>query len=231
MSLSPFDQALHDYYFKNQKSELTLHNSYGDPEKMPTEVFFREESDLSELELIAMDFADGDILDIGAGVGAHAKVLQESGKTVTALEISIKACEIMSDRGITNVLNKSFYEKIDLKFDTILLLMNGFGLCGKVENIPNFLNALKGLLRYGGKVLVDSSDVAYMYDELPKDPYYGEVAFCYEYKHLLGEWFNWLYIDKNTLIKILNRHNWSADILFEDDYDQYLAVIKPDSYE
>ena len=103
----------------------------------------------------------------------------------------------MRSRGFKNVVNDSLYNKSLKKYDTLLLLMNGFGLAGTVQNIPRFLGMLKGLLNEGGKVLVDSSDVAYMKNELSQEGYYGEIQFCYEYKHILGEWFNWLYMDQN----------------------------------
>jgi hypothetical protein len=65
-------------------------------------------------------------------------------------------------------------------YDTILLLMNGAGMCGKLK-IPNFLIKLKSLLNPGGQILLDSSDIIYMFDDdedggkwIPSDnEYYG----------------------------------------------------------
>lgn len=225
--MTPVDQALHDYYFTDNHKKLVLHNSYGNPEEMPIEVFFRGEGDLSDVEMIALDFADGAILDMGAGTGVHSKILQERGEDVTAIELSAKACEIMQLTGVENIVNDSFYNHSNSKYDTLLLLMNGFGLAGNLNKIPEFLEMLKGLLNENGKVLVDSSDLSYMKEELSKDHYFGEIKFCYEYKHIVGEWFNWLYIDQAKLTTILVENGWSCDIMYADENDQYLAIIQP----
>jgi SAM-dependent methyltransferase len=229
--LNPFDLALHDYFYKGAAKKLILHNNYGEPEEMPVSVFFREDVHLTELELYALNLCQGEILDIGAGVGVHTLELQKRLLNVTALEISPKACEIMNDRGVKIVLNTSLYDTIEQTYDTLLLLMNGFGLSGKIVNVSSFLNTIKRLLKPQGQVIVDSSDVSYMYDEKPVDQYFGEVEFCYEYKHIVGEWFNWLYIDPSSLIKVCKENNWDCQIVFKDKQDQYLAILKPNSYD
>jgi SAM-dependent methyltransferase len=229
--LNPFEHALHDYFYIGKAKKLTLHNNYGEPEKMPIEVFFREDIDLTELELFALNLCRGEILDIGAGVGVHTMELQNMKLNVSAMDISTKACEILNDRGVKVILNSSLYDTVNQKFDTLLLLMNGFGLCGKMANVSSFLNSLKRLLKPDGQVIVDSSDISYMYDEKPIDQYFGEVEFCYEYKNSIGEWFNWLYIDPSSLIKVCNENNWSCQIVFEDKQDQYLAILKPYNYD
>ncbi len=148
--MNPYDQALHDFYFTEDHQKLVLHNNYGDPEEMPIDVFFREETELSDIDLIALDFADGAILDLGAGTGVHSKILQDRRHDITAIELSEKACQIMRSRGLKNVVNDSIYSQSLKKYDTLLLLMNGFGLAGTVQNIPRFLAMLKSLLNEGG---------------------------------------------------------------------------------
>lgn len=220
----PFDNALHQYFYEGKSDPLILHNSYGEPEEMPIEVFFRE--DISELEEIALNFCDGNVLDVGAGVGVHSLLLQNSEISVTAIDESLKACEIMRERGVKEIVCNSFYRHQGI-YDTLLFLMNGFGLAGRISNGTVFFNTLRGLLKPGGKVIIDSSDVTYMYNELPKDHYFGEVSFCYEYEHIIGEWFDWIYIDQQNLMKIASENDWDCQILFEDQNDQYLAVLQP----
>jgi SAM-dependent methyltransferase len=224
---SPFDSALKAYFYNEIKTPLTLHNDYGEPEEMPVEVLFRDEDDLSDIDNIALTFCDGKVLDIGAGTGVHTLLLQQRDIDVTALELSPMACQIMADRGVKSIINKSIYTPLNQKFDTLLLLMNGFGLAGEIDNIKTFLDRLKALLNPGGHVIVDSSDVSYMFDTKPTDHYFGEVKFCYEYNHIIGEWFNWLYIDPEMLLNIAHDNDWWAQIIYEDGNDQYLAVLKP----
>ena len=88
--------------------------------------------------------------------------------------------------------------------------MNGIGICGKLSNINLFLQHLKTLLNSGGQILVDSSDIAYMFDKdedggfwVNPDQYYGEVEFTMSYKNKTSAPFNWLYLDFNTLSRVL----------------------------
>lgn len=229
--MTPYEQALADFFETEISADLTLHNNYGEPELMPVEVFFRSQEDFTDLDHIALSFCQGKTLDIGAGTGVHSAVLQAMGIDVTALEISEFACKAMKSIGIKKVINMDLYDLKNEKFDTLLLLMNGFGLCGKVSQAPTFYKILKSLLNPGGIAVVDSSDVSYMYDEIPSEPYYGEIEFCYEYKHLLGEWFNWLYIDPVFLTRLSNDNEWHCQIVYKDTNDQYLAILTPYTYD
>ncbi len=85
------------------------------------------------------------------------------------------------------------------------MLMNGSGIIGKLENLPDFFRKMKLLLRPGGCVLMDSSNLSYLFEEedgsivinLAGD-YYGEVDFQMQYKNVKGDSFDWLYIDFQT---------------------------------
>jgi hypothetical protein len=110
-------------------------------------------------------------------------------------------------------------------FDTLLLLMNGIGLAGTVDGLRNFLAKARSLLRPGGQLIFDSSDVAYMYEgKIPKSPeYYGEILYQYEYRKQQSDWFKWLFIDRKTLGEIAASEGWHTELLFGDEWDQYLV--------
>lgn len=221
-----FGKALLDFYQFGQTEKLWLHNNYGKPEEMPVEVFFRSEHELSELEEYALSICKGKILDIGAGVGAHSLILQSFGLDVTALEISATACEIMKNRGIKKVIHGDIFS--DQKdYDTLLLLMNGIGLCGDIKGLDKLLPHLKRFLKKDGQIILDSSDISYLYypGTFPTEKYYGEITFQYEYQSVKGDWFNWLYIDIERLKSIAKTHGFSCELLLEDDMDQYLARL------
>ena len=224
-----FGQALLDYHQKDFNSKLWLHNSYGSPEEMPVDVFFRPEEEMPELELIALGASSGRILDIGAGVGSHALLLQNRGIQVTAIEISAPACRIMEDRGVTNVINDDILHFSGDRFDTLLLLMNGIGLTGSIEGLRKFLKHAMSLLNEGGSLIFDSSDISYLYEDvpLPDARYYGEISYRYEYKGQFGDWFSWLYIDADLLRDIAFREGWETEMLFDDEMDQFLVRLTP----
>lgn len=222
-----FDTVLADFYYKKTVDSLLLHNSYGDPEEMPVEVFFREEEDMPDLELCAMDICEGEVLDIGAGVGMHTKVLQDRGFKVAGLEISEMAIQIMKDRCVVEAVKEDIYEFDQRRFDTLLLLMNGIGLVGTIRGLEKFLDHAKKLLNPDGQILLDSSDISYLYDDIPRPQgkYFGELSYRYEYKRQVGDWFNWLYIDQTTLEAIADKCGYHFQVIFEDDADHYLARL------
>lgn len=221
-----FGKALLDFYQFDKCEKLWLHNNYGSPEDMPVEVFFRSEEDISDLEEYALSTCKGSVLDIGAGVGAHSLILQSYGVDVTALEISACACEIMRARGIKKVVRADIFD-MQKKYDTLLLLMNGIGLCGDIAGLNNLFPHLKKSLHPGGQIIFDSSDISYLYDSaaFPTGNYYGEISYQYEYESVKGDWFKWLYIDFDRLKNIAKKHGFICDLLFVDDMDQYLARL------
>ncbi len=218
--------ALKEYYEHQKPFYLKLHNNYGKPEKMPVEVFFREDQDLSVLEKLAIDNCAGTVLDIGAGTGVHSLILQDMDCNPTAIDISKSAVEVMEMSGVNKVLNLDVLDLEGQKFDTLLLLMNGLGIVGELKHLPKYLDTFKNLLNPGGKIIVDSSDIAYLYDNIPEDHYYGEIEYQYEHKGKKGEPFKWLYVDKRTLINTAMEAGLSCNILYEDENDQYLALLQ-----
>jgi len=225
MQMDIYGQALLDQYKGKLKSKLWLYNSYGHPEDMPVDIFFRSEAGMPEMEIIAMDLCRGKTLDIGAGVGSHALILQSKRIDVTALEISAKACEIMKHRGVKRVIHADILKYDSDKFNTILLLMNGIGLCGDIPGLINFLDKIKDLLLPKGQLIFDSSDIAYLYkpDDFIASKYYGEISYQYEYQKVKGNWFKWLYVDFKTLKTIAEKAGWQCEMIYEDDMDQYLV--------
>lgn len=223
-----FGKVLKDHYLGRQKGKLWLHNSYGSPENMPVDIFYRNKLELSELESLAIDLCEGKTLDIGAGVGSHALILQNKGIDVSAIEISESACDLMRRRGVKKVINADVFQFDLEQFDTIIMMMNGIGLCGDLEGLKNFLEYLRKLLAPGGQVIFDSSDIAYLYkdDDFISSNYYGEISYQYEYQSVKGNWFKWLYVDFQTLEQIANKIGWDCELLFEDDMDQYLVRMK-----
>lgn len=147
--------ALKDYQQGHRNHKLWIHNKYGNSEAMPVSTYFRGIEDMPPLELLALEGCYGDVLDVGAGAGSHALVLQQRKINVTAIDISGSAAEVMQQRGIKKVVTGNIFTYSQKKFNTILLLMNGIGLAG----LKQLLFALKNILKPGGHILCDSSDV------------------------------------------------------------------------
>ena len=224
--MDAFGRALLDQFNNNAADVLWLHNSYGEAEEMPVDIFFRTEAEMPEMELYALEYCKGKVLDIGAGVGSHTLVLQNSGMDVTALEISPSACSIMKQRNIRNVINADFFRHQG-SYDTLLMLMNGIGIAGTLKNLPALLAHCRSMLNKNGQIIFDSSDISYLYDDIPhpENRYFGEVSYQYEYKGFKGSWFDWLYVDQKRLETVAQQEGFKTKILLEDENDQYLAVL------
>jgi SAM-dependent methyltransferase len=183
---------------------------------------------MTELEHEALKLCAGEVLDVGAAAGSHALELQERGIGVMALDNSPIACEVMRKRGVIQVIQADFFQYKARQFDTLLLLMNGIGLCGTINGLQDMLQHFKLLLKPGGKVIFDSSDIAYLYEgKIPETRnYYGELEFRYAYRKQFSDPFFWLYVDKNTMTRIATDAGFRCKIVLEDERDQYLAVLE-----
>ena len=220
--------ALQDYLRGQFMSPLLLHTSYGETEEMPVDEFFRGPGDFPELEHVALSFCSGKTLDVGAGAGSHALYLQQRGMDVHALDISPLAATVMKQRGVEQVSTADFFNYRTGQYDTLLFLMNGIGLCGDLEKLNVLLRHCRSLLRAGGQLLFDSSDIAYLYADgsvTRPSGYYGQIRYQYEYRGNRGAPFNWLYIDQNTLTQLAQQAGWAVQVLFEDGNDQYLVRL------
>jgi len=226
-------EALKDQFLNPPADILWVHNTYDEPEEMPVDLYFRNEKEMPELELKALDLCRGSVLDIGAGAGSHSLVLQKRGLNVTGMDISEGAVKIMGQRGLKKVIQGDILKfgagpgLKDKTFDTLLLMMNGIGLTGSLQGLKVFLQQVKTLLNPGGQLVFDSSDLMYLYEQVPfpERGYYGEVSFRYEYKGKKGSWFKWIYVDQKTLKDLAAASGWKTEVIFEDEHDQYLARL------
>ena len=229
-----FGKAILDYQTHNSPEDLITETSISEADEMSVAYLFRSFAEMPQLEQKALQLAKGKVLDVGCGAGSHALYLQEKGFDVTAIDISanaIKACEL---RGLKKAKVQDIMQLDGDQYDTILLLMNGAGMCGRLKNLPNFLQKLKSLLTDTGQILVDSSDIIYMFDEdedggkwIPTDvDYYGEVVFDITYKGEKENSFDWMYIDYNTLQNAAFANGLRCELIEEGEHYDYLAQIK-----
>ncbi len=219
-------KAILDFYQGKEKTPLYLYTSYGEVEEMPVEVFFRDEEDLSVIDHLALIECKGKVLDIGAGTGVHTLILEGRGFDVFALEESPGCVKVMTQSGVSHVIQEDFKNHKG-KYDTLIVLMNGLGLAGILAGVKPMLLQFMSMLKEGGQILADSSDLSYLYEmDIPKpEGYYGEIRYQYEYDGEKGDWFDWVFIDKQTLNQIVSEIGLEMEILHTDDNDQYLVRI------
>ena len=135
----------------------------------------------------------------------------------------------MKKRGVRKVICADFFQLRSGRYDTLLLLMNGIGLAGNLDGLRRFLGKARKLLRPGGQLVFDSSDIAYLYHgKPPRGPeYYGAIYYQYEYRRQQSEWFQWLFIDRKMLKKIVVEEGWTIEYVGDDGHDHFLVICKP----
>lgn len=230
----PMGAAISDYFHHREAGKLRVFSSQFDEDEIPVDQLFRSLNEMPELEQTALELAKGHILDVGAGSGCHALALQDMGKEVCAIDISPLSAKVMEERGIRNARQVNLFDEQFVEtFDTILMLMNGSGIIGKLENMTAFFQKMKQLLRPGGCILMDSSDLRYLFEDedgsylidLAGD-YYGEIDFQMQYKNIKSESFDWLYIDFQTLNLYATENGFEAELVKEGEHYDYLACLR-----
>jgi len=236
VNMDVFGKAISAYYHDKDKTPILVHSPDFDDDEIQVPYLFRDFKEMPKLEQSALKNATGKVLDVGCGAGSHGLYLQnEKNLEVTAIDISEGALEICKLRGIKDVRKVDYFELKNEQFDTILLLMNGTGIIGKLENLDRFFEHSRSLLSKDGQILIDSSDLSYLFDPDedggiwidPEAPYYGELKFSISYKGESSTPFDWLYLDPTTLANIAESHNFSFEILQKGEHYDYLAILKP----
>ena len=239
-----FGKAILDYQTNNSPEDLITETSISEEDEMSVAYLFRDFDAMPKLEQRALQLAKGKILDVGCGAGSHSLYLQNGKKLdVTAIDISENAIKACTLRGLKKTRVQEILTLENEKYDTILLLMNGAGMCGKLKNISKFLLKLKSLLNENGQILLDSSDIIYMFDEdedggkwiaspvqtsasgESEHSYYGEVVFNISYKGQKEKPFNWMYVDYNTLQNAALATGLNCELVLEGEHYDYLARL------
>jgi len=230
--LDLFGKAILDYQTGNNPEDLITETSISETDEMSVAYLFRSFEEMPKIEQKALELSKGKILDVGCGAGSHSFYLQEKGFDVTSIDISenaIKACHL---RGLHNAHVQNLLDIQNETFDTILLLMNGTGIFGTMAETSKYLKKLKSVLNPSGQILIDSSDIIYMYNQnadgsymVPANGYYGELTFTISYKNQTEEPFPWLYLDYNTLQNAAIANGLNCELIQEGKHFNYVAKL------
>lgn len=233
ISKDPMGSAIAEYYAKGKAAKLRVFSSQFYEDEIPVETLFRCIDEMPPQEQEALRQCRGRVLDVGGGSGCHSVELMKMGMDVVAIDISELSVQVMKQRGIDASVVNFFDKTFDEKFDTILMAMNGIGIVGKIERLPDFFMRLKQLLAPGGQVLLDSSDIRYVFENEDGSfdinlagAYYGEIDYRMQYRGIKGEPFDWLYIDFDTLSMYAEQYGFSCVKIIDGEHYDYLARIE-----
>lgn len=231
-----FGKAISAWYHNKDQTDIFVHSPDFDDDIIPVSYLFRDFTEMPPLEQRALQLCKGRVLDVGCGAGSHGLYLQrEKGLEVTAVDTSAGAVEIARLRGLEDVRNIDFFDLNNEKYQTILMLMNGSGIIGKLANLDVFFTRARNLLAQNGTILMDSSDLQFLFDKDEDggiwidtgEGYYGELNFQISYKGERSAFFNWLYIDFNSLKLAAEKNKFSCRLIQKGEHYDYLAELKP----
>ncbi len=227
----PMGQAILDFAQTQINEDITVISDICDDDIIPSEYLFRSYDEMPAIEKTALNHCSGNILDVGAGAGIHATYLRKNGFNVYCIDTSPGAVEHMK----TNQLNAdqiNFFDLKDNSYDTVLMLMNGIGISGNLANLERTLLHAQSILSKNGKIICDSSDIKYLYEDedgalwmdLNAD-YYGDFRFQMKYREHTSDWFEWLYVDFDTLKSVAEKIGFKTTQLVAES-DHYLAELR-----
>lgn len=234
LETDPLGLAITEYLQKGHTSDIQVESTITENEFISVSYLFRTLDQMPEKERYALSLAQGRILDVGAGSGAHALALQEQDKNVTALDWSALCCKAMDLQGVHNVIQADFFEyEHSGKYDTLLFLMNGFGIAGTLEKLETFFLKCRSLLKPGGLLIGESVDILYMFMEEDgscnidlNGDYYGELQYRMSYNQHAGSWFPWLYVSRDLILDVATHVGFSLIEITDGTDDDYMICLK-----
>ena len=226
-----FGAALQDFIDNKYTEDIVVHSSIAEDDVIPVPYLFRPFEEMPAIEQQALSLSKGAILDVGSGAGSHSLWLQEQGLDVTGIDISGGAVTLSRKRGLHKAVNSNILEHKG-SYDTLLLLMNGTGIFERISKIDSYLQHLKTLLNENGQILIDGSDIAFMFEDedggfwmdTHRD-YYGEVTYSMSYKGAQSSSFDWLYLDYERLAWYAQKNELNCELILEGDHYEYLAKL------
>lgn len=230
-----FGRAFLDFHL-GRETELVFErdDGYSNPSDVPT--YFREYREFPEYEKRVLSCAKGRVLDVGCGAGRHSLWLQEEGFDVTSFDSSPLVMELCRLREVRQpilgeVQNLPFRKRT---FDTIVLLGNGFGLAGRLEDTRSFLRRLCEITKDEGLILTDSrnylltrEEAHLRYHETNRSSGRpaGEVRIRAKCGSETSNWFHLLMVTPEEMERVCERTGWCVEEFFEFDEPVFGAVL------
>ncbi len=233
-AMVPHGLALRAYFRGDTQAQLIIRRGDGTEDALPVSHFFRPPEEFFPIEVVALERCRGHVLDIGAGTGLHSLVLQSRGLTVTAIDLSPQAVDIMRARGVKDPQCADILEFNGGPFDTLLMLGHGIGMVEDLAGLDRFLGHARTLVRSDGQVLLHSLDVrktkdpghlAYHEANRRAGRYIGEIRMRFVFNEETGPLCGWLQVDPETLKSHAEQSLWSCETVLEEESGDYLARL------
>ena len=201
------------------------------------EFYFSPPEEWSEHERVAVEMAEGRVLDVGCGAGRHALALQDRGHDVTAIDVSAAAVEVARDRGVEDarvVDVADVADELDPTYDTVCMLGNNFGLVGTAERAPSVLDALADVTAHDGQLLAESMDPTATDERVHLDYHEsnrergrlpGAVRQRIRFEDLATPWHDYLHAAPETMRDLVAETHWTLTDVIEGERSGYVGQL------
>lgn len=216
----------------------------GYKEETSADVYFLDLEEWEEFHVVtatdraAVEMVSGRILDVGAGAGRHALVLQQLGHEVVALDVSPGAIEVCRERGVEQTFLGTTHELAETNpepFDAAILLGHNLALLGSPEASGLFLDSLRSLLKPDGVVVGNTLDVyrtdnpihlAFHQANRNRGRLPGQLTLRVTFEDVVGDWFDYLFVAPEELTELVEGAGWRIEDMTEPS-PSYFAVLRP----
>jgi SAM-dependent methyltransferase len=202
------------------------------------EVYLSEFRGWPSAERRSIRYLRGRVMDVGCGAGRVALELQKRGVEVVGLDASHLAARAARLRGVNEVWTTPI-EDLDSRieaFDSFVLFGNNFGIFETPARARRILIHLAKVTKPGARILVESTSAyaggapafnrSYYHRNKARGRSPGQVKLRYHYGHLVGPWFQWIYVSRREMRSILVGTGWRIDrVVGAQPSEPYVAIL------
>ena len=200
--------------------------------------YFAAFKDWPKIQKLAIKFAKGKVLDVGAGAGRVSLYLQKMGLKVMAMDNSPLAIKVCKKRGVKQAKILPI-EKIRIfkpnTVDTIVMFGNNFGLFSNFKKAKFLLKTLHKITSSNALILAESNNI-YETNEPAHLSYHklnkkrgklpGQLKIRIRFKKFMSDWFDYLLVSQKEMKKILKDTGWRVKKFINSGKAAYIAIIE-----
>ena len=237
-NLDAFGNALYDYVQSAGKDvwAVVIERDDGLVDVDDAQNYLAEYADWPAHQQQAMAFVQGRVLDIGCGAGRHSLYLQSQDYDVLGVDQSPLAIETCKLRGLrcTQVMSITQLSSRLGTFDTIVMLGNNLGLLANPVRGRWLLRRFAAMTSPGARIVAETLDpyqtanllhLEYHERNRARGRWPGQVNMRVRYRKYATPWFDYLFVSRDELHKLLERTGWAVDRLVDSQDARYIAVL------
>ena len=199
--------------------------------------YFEQQENWPAHEREAIQQARGPALGIGCGAGRVALYLQDRGHRVLAIDNSPLAVKVAKLRGVKSarVLSIDDVQTLSIRFGTIVLYGNNFGLFGGMTKARRLLAAMHSITVSDAVIIATAADpyktrdhvhLTYHQQNRDRGRMAGQIRLRIRYRQFCGHWFDYLFASRDEVRCIVEKTGWSISDKVDSRGPGFVVVLK-----